>query len=174
MLYIRLNIKLKGGDRMKLTHFNEAGKAHMVDVTVKDDTVREAVAEGRISMKPETLALIQQGALGKGDVLGVAQVGGIMAAKKTWELIPMCHPLLLTGVNIEFHINSEINAVEIRATVSTTGKTGVEMEALTGVSAAALTIYDMCKAVDRSMTIEYVRLMAKSGGKSGTFIRKDK
>jgi len=157
----------------ELTHFNHAGKARMVDVTVKDETKREAVAEGRITMKPTTLALVKQGAMGKGDVLGVAQVGGIMGAKRTWDLIPMCHPLLLTGVNLEFTIEDAANAINIRAIVKTTGKTGVEMEALTAVSVAALTIYDMCKAVDKAMTIEYVRLRAKSGGKSGNFVRED-
>jgi len=161
----------KGADNVDLTHFNEEGKARMVDVTVKAETVREAVAEGRISMKPQTLELIRQGAMGKGDVLAVAQVAGIMGAKKTWELIPMCHPLLLTGINLEFNVNSDDSAVEIRATVKNAGKTGVEMEALTAVSIAALTVYDMCKAVDRGMTIEYIRLMAKSGGKSGVFVR---
>ena len=156
---------------MELTHFNESGKARMVDVTVKNDTVRQAVAEGRITMKPETLALVKQGAMGKGDVLGVSQVAGIMGAKRTWELIPMCHPLLLTGVNLEFAIVDASNAIDITATVKTTGKTGVEMEALTAVSVAALTVYDMCKAVDKGMTIEYIRLTAKSGGKSGEYRR---
>jgi cyclic pyranopterin phosphate synthase len=156
---------------MELTHFNEAGKARMVDVTAKNETIREAVAEGRICMRVETLALVKQGAMGKGDVLGVAQVGGIMGAKRTWELIPMCHPLLLTGINLELTINDEHSAIDIKATVKTTGKTGVEMEALTAVSVAALTVYDMCKAVDKDMTIEYVRLMTKSGGKSGLYTR---
>ncbi|SMC76184.1 cyclic pyranopterin monophosphate synthase MoaC [Sporomusa malonica] len=158
---------------MELTHFNNSGKARMVDVTVKDETKREAVAEGRITMKQSTLSLVKQGAMGKGDVLGVAQVAGVMGAKRTWDLIPMCHPLLLTGVNLEFAIDDIANAVEIRAVVKTTGKTGVEMEALTAVSVAALTIYDMCKAVDKGMTIEYVRLRAKSGGKSGDYIREE-
>lgn len=157
---------------MELTHFDESGKARMVDVTVKADTARTAVAEGRIVMKAETLALVQQGAMGKGDVLGVAQVAGIMGAKKTWELIPMCHPLLLTGVKLDLLIAEATNSVDIVATVKTTGKTGVEMEALTAVSVAALTVYDMCKAVDKDMTIEYIRLTAKSGGKSGNYVRK--
>ena len=157
---------------MKLTHFDESGKARMVDVTVKADTDRTAVAEGRIVMKAETLELVQQGALGKGDVLGVAQVAGIMGAKKTWDLIPMCHPLLLTGVKLDLLIAEATNSSDITATVQTTGKTGVEMEALTAVSVAALTVYDMCKAVDKDMTIEYVRLTAKSGGKSGNYERK--
>ncbi len=159
---------------MELTHFNNSGKARMVDVSVKDETKREAVAEGRISMQPATLALVKQGAMGKGDVLGVAQVAGVMGAKRTWDLIPMCHPLLLTGVNLNFAIDEEANAIDIKATVKTTGKTGVEMEALTAVAVAALTVYDMCKAVDKGMTIEYVRLMAKSGGKSGDYIREEK
>jgi cyclic pyranopterin phosphate synthase len=156
---------------VKLTHFNESGKARMVDVTTKDDTVRQAVAEGRVTMKPDTLSLIKQGGMGKGDVLGVAQVAGIMGAKKTWEIIPMCHPLMLTGVNIDFTIDDDKSAVAIQATVKTTGKTGVEMEALTAVSVAALTIYDMCKAVDKGITVEFIRLAAKSGGKSGAYTR---
>lgn len=143
----------------------------MVDVSGKDDTVREAVAEGRIRMLPDTLRLVKEGRLSKGDVLGVAQVAGIMGAKATWQLIPMCHPLLLTGVNIEFSLDEAESCVEILATVKTTGKTGVEMEALTAVSVAALTVYDMCKAVDKGMNIEYIRLMAKSGGISGTYRR---
>ena len=157
---------------MNLTHFDEAGKARMVDVTAKPDTDRQAVAAGRIVMKPATLDLVRQGAMGKGDVLGVAQVAGIMGAKKTWDLIPMCHPLLLTGVKLELTINDEASAIDIIATVKTKGQTGVEMEALTAVSVAALTVYDMCKAVDKDMTVEYVRLTAKSGGKSGEYIRK--
>jgi cyclic pyranopterin phosphate synthase len=156
---------------MELTHFNETGRARMVDVTEKSDTRRLAVAVGKVSMQPETLALIQQGRIAKGDVLAVAQVAGIMAAKRTWEIIPMCHPLLLTGVDLSFIIKTEECAVEITATVSTTGKTGVEMEAITAVSAAALTIYDMCKAVDRGMTIEAIYLQTKSGGKSGHYQR---
>lgn len=156
---------------MELTHFNDSGKARMVDVTTKDDTVRQAVAEGRVTMKPQTLALIKQGGMGKGDVLGVAQVAGIMGAKKTSEIIPMCHPLMLTGVNIDFTIDDDKNTVAILATVKTTGKTGVEMEALTAVSVAALTIYDMCKAVDKGITVDFIRLAAKSGGKSGAYTR---
>lgn len=158
---------------MELTHFNAAGKARMVDVSSKDETVRQALAEGRVRMKAETLALVRQGAMGKGDVLAVAQVAGIMGAKRTWEIIPMCHPLLLTGIDVEFTIVDEDCAINIRAIVRTTGKTGVEMEALTAVSTAALTIYDMCKAVDKGITIEYVRLSAKSGGKSGDYRRED-
>lgn len=158
---------------MELTHFNKAGRARMVDVSAKDDSERQAVAEGRISMQPATLALIKEGAIKKGDVLGVAQVAGIMAAKRTWELIPMCHPLLLTGVNLEFAVDEAASAIDIQATVKTTGKTGVEMEALTAASVAALTIYDMCKAADKGMVVEYVRLAAKSGGKSGNYIRQN-
>lgn len=156
---------------MELTHFNAAGKAHMVDITPKEVSQREAIAEGRINMLPETLSLIQSGLVGKGDVLGVAQVAGIMGAKNTWQLIPMCHPLLLTGINIEFKLDEVNSSVTITAMVKTTGKTGVEMEALTAVSIAALTIYDMCKAVDKGMVIEFIRLIKKSGGKSGTFLR---
>ena len=155
-----------------LTHFNESGRARMVDVTDKNETERVAVAEGRITMKPETLELVKAGAMGKGDVLGVAQVAGIMGAKRTGELIPMCHPLLLTGINLELSVNEASCGVDIQATVKTTGKTGVEMEALTAVSVAALTVYDMCKAVDKDMTVEFVRLSAKSGGKSGNYVRR--
>lgn len=156
---------------MELTHFNDVGRAWMVDVSGKDDSAREAVAEGRIRMLPATLQLVKQGLLSKGDVLGVAQVAGIMGAKATWQLIPMCHPLLLTGINIEFSVDEANSSVGIVATVKTSGKTGVEMEALTAVSVAALTVYDMCKAVDKGMVIEYVQLTAKSGGKSGTYRR---
>lgn len=159
---------------MELTHFNQSGRARMVDVSVKNETQREAIAEGRVSMLPATLALIKTGAVGKGDVLGVAQVAGIMAAKQTWQLIPMCHPLLLTGVDIGFSIDEASSVIDIVATVRTTGKTGVEMEALTAVSVAALTIYDMAKAVDKGMVVEYVRLAAKSGGKSGNYVRSDR
>jgi cyclic pyranopterin phosphate synthase len=158
---------------MELTHFNESGKAHMVDVTIKPDTHRQAIAAGRIVMKPHTLELIKQGVMGKGDVLGVAQVAGIMGAKKTGDLIPMCHPLLLSSVNLELTICEEKNCIDIIATVKTTGKTGVEMEALTAVSIAALTIYDMCKAADKAMVIEYICLTAKSGGKSGDYQREE-
>ena len=136
---------------MELTHFDESGKARMVDVTAKEDTSRKAVAEGRIVMREATLALVKQGMMGKGDVLGVAQVAGIMGAKKTWDLIPMCHPLLLTGVDLKLHLSEATNSIDIIATVKTTGKTGVEMEALTAVSVTALTVYDMCKAVDKDM-----------------------
>jgi cyclic pyranopterin phosphate synthase len=155
---------------MKLTHLDEEGRASMVDVGGKPDTERVAVAKGEITMLPETLALIQEGGISKGDVLAVAQVAGIMAAKRTHALIPMCHPLLLTHVAIDFAPNEAENLIEITATVKTTGKTGVEMEALTAVSVAALTVYDMCKAVDRAMHITNIRLVRKSGGKSGEII----
>ena len=155
----------------KLTHFNQAGEAHMVDVGAKDETARRAVAAGRIVMQPETLALIEQGGHKKGDVLGVARIAGIMATKRTAELVPMCHPLPLTHVSVEFEIDPDGPAIECTATAETTGKTGVEMEALTGVQIALLTSYDMCKAVDRGMLIEAVRLLEKSGGKSGHWKR---
>ena len=156
----------------KLTHFDEEGAARMVDVTAKDETAREAVAEGRIFMQPETLALILNRKVVKGDVFGVARIAGIMAAKRTSDLIPLCHPLNLSSVNIAFEPESEQSSVLIRATVRLTARTGVEMEALTAVSAAGLTIYDMCKSTDRTMIISDIRLMKKSGGKTGTFIRK--
>jgi cyclic pyranopterin monophosphate synthase len=155
---------------MELTHFDAAGRARMVDVSEKADTVREAVARGRVRMLPETLRLIKEGRIAKGDVLSVAQVAGVMAAKRTWELVPMCHPLLLTSVGLAFELDDQESTVAITATVKTTGKTGVEMEALTAVSVAALTIYDMCKAIDRGMVVEEVRLARKSGGKSGTIV----
>jgi len=156
----------------KLTHFNQEGRAKMVDVSNKADTERVAVARGEIRMKPETLALVKDKALAKGDVLAVAQVAGIMGAKKTPDLIPMCHPLMLSGIDMSFLINEEESKIEIEARVKLTGKTGVEMEALTAVSVAALTIYDMCKAVDKEMVLGNIRLISKSGGKSGEFIRK--
>lgn len=155
----------------KLTHFNAAGRARMVDVTEKNETDRVAEAGGRISMAPETLSRIEAGTIGKGDVLAVAQVAGIMAAKKTWELIPMCHPLLLSGIDISFSLDRVSAAIEIRASVKTTGRTGVEMEALSAVAGAALTIYDMCKAIDRGMCVENIRLLRKSGGRSGLYER---
>jgi cyclic pyranopterin phosphate synthase len=151
-----------------LTHFDAAGNAAMVDVSPKAETPRLARARARIVMQPETLALIQEGRAGKGDVLGVARVAGIMAAKRTHELIPLCHPLLISKVAVEFEI-APPDAIEVEASVSLTGKTGVEMEALTAASIAALTIYDMVKAVDRGMRIEALRLVHKAGGKSGTF-----
>jgi cyclic pyranopterin monophosphate synthase len=156
---------------MELTHFNSSGRARMVDVTEKNETDRIAEAGGRIVMAPETLDRIEAGTIGKGDVLAVAQVGGIMAAKKTWELIPMCHPLLLSGIDISFSIDRSAAALDIRATVKTTGRTGVEMEALSAVAGAALTVYDMCKAIDRGMCIENIRLLHKSGGRSGIYKR---
>ena len=159
---------------MELTHFNESGRARMVDVTDKSDTKRVATAFGKICMQPETLSMIEERRVAKGDVLAVAQMAAILAAKRTWEIIPMCHPLLLTGVDLSFCIKREESSVEINATVTTTGKTGVEMEALTAVSAAALTIYDMCKSVDRGMTIETIQLQTKSGGKSGVYEREGK
>lgn len=158
----------------KLTHLDEKGRARMVDVGHKSDTRREAIARGRITMQPETLNLIQEGGIPKGDVLAVAQVAGIMAAKQTHTLIPMCHPLLITHVGLDFAPRpankSGLAAIDIEATVRLKGQTGVEMEALTAVSVAALTIYDMCKAVDRAMRIEAVRLAKKTGGKSGDVI----
>ncbi|WP_237217101.1 cyclic pyranopterin monophosphate synthase MoaC [Falsiroseomonas oryziterrae] len=152
----------------KLTHFDEAGRAAMVDVSGKAETSRTAVARGRIVMAPETLALIQAGQVGKGDVLGVARLAGIMAAKRTSDLIPLCHPLMISKVAVDL-VAAPPDAVEIEATVKVTGQTGVEMEALTAVTVAALTVYDMCKAADRGMRIEAVRLVHKSGGKSGTY-----
>ncbi|MCL6634809.1 MAG: cyclic pyranopterin monophosphate synthase MoaC [Peptococcaceae bacterium] len=154
-----------------LTHLNERGQARMVEVGGKEITRREAVARGEVSMRPATLQLILDGKMPKGEVFSVARIAGIMAAKKTPDLIPLCHPLLLTGVDIVFRPVEEAARVEIEASVRTAGQTGVEMEALTAVSAAALTIYDMCKAVDREMVIGAVRLVHKSGGKSGTFQR---
>ena len=153
----------------ELTHFDADGRARMVDVTGKGETVREATARGSIRMMTSTLEMIEQGRVAKGDVLAVAQVAGIMAAKRTPDLIPMCHPLSITGVEMEFRLNREESSVEIVATVRLAGRTGVEMEALTAVSVAALTIYDMCKAVDRGMIIDKIRLVHKSGGKSGEF-----
>jgi cyclic pyranopterin phosphate synthase len=155
----------------RITHLDDHGQAHMVDVGAKDETEREAVAAGRVSMRRETLALLRAGDLPKGDVLGTARVAGIMAAKRTSELIPLCHPLLLTHVGIEFVYNEEIPAVEITATVRCRGRTGVEMEALTAAGVAALTIYDMAKAVERGMVIDGIRLLEKRGGKSGEWKR---
>ncbi|WP_425449432.1 cyclic pyranopterin monophosphate synthase MoaC [Dethiothermospora halolimnae] len=157
---------------MKLTHFNESGRAHMVEVTDKNDTKRVAVARGTINMKRETISKIKEGLIKKGDVLSVAQIGGIMGAKKTSDLIPMCHNIFLTGANIEFEILED--KVLIESTVKTRGKTGVEMEALTAVSMTALTIYDMCKAIDKDMEISDIRLIKKTGGKSGPYERKGK
>lgn len=156
-----------------LTHFNEEGRARMVDVSAKPETVRVAVARGEIKMKPETLALVKDKTLAKGDVLAVSQVAGIMGAKKTSEIIPMCHPLLLSGIDVSFTINDQEGKIEIQAVVKNSGQTGVEMEALTGVSIAALTIYDMCKAAEKDIVIGDICLVSKSGGKSGNYVRKD-
>jgi cyclic pyranopterin phosphate synthase len=156
-----------------LTHFNEQGRAHMVDVTDKAVTRRTAIAAGEIHVSPETMAHIRAGTLKKGDVLAVAQVAGIQAAKHNWELIPMCHPLPLTGIDIAFSLSDQPCMVEITATVTCTGVTGVEMEALTAVSVAALTVYDMCKAVQKDMTITNIRLLQKTGGKSGDYLREE-
>jgi cyclic pyranopterin phosphate synthase len=155
-----------------LTHFDSAGQAHMVDVGDKKETKRVAVASGTITMNPETLSLIQSGSSKKGDVLGVARIAAIQASKKTSELIPLCHPLAITRVTADFEIQQALKSVTCKATVETWGKTGVEMEALSAVSVALLTIYDMCKAVDRGMTIKNIGLKEKSGGKSGTWITK--
>ncbi|MGB9730945.1 MULTISPECIES: cyclic pyranopterin monophosphate synthase MoaC [Calditerrivibrio] len=156
---------------MKLTHFDEEGRSRMVDVTEKNDTFRVAVASGKVFMKPETLKRILDKEIEKGDVFGVARVAAIMGLKKTSDLIPMCHPLNITGTDVYFKPNTEESYVEITVSVKLTGKTGVEMEALTGVSIAALTIYDMCKAIDKEMTISDIMLLSKSGGKSGEFKR---
>ena len=155
----------------ELTHFNAAGEAHMVDVGEKDDSSRRAIASGRIVMAPETLTRIRQGDNRKGDVLGIARIAGIMAAKRTSELIPLCHTLLLTRVEVDLGTESDPPAVTCLATVESRGRTGVEMEALTAVQMALLTVYDMCKAVDRGMTIDRVRLEEKTGGKSGHWKR---
>ena len=155
----------------KLSHVDEQGRVRMVDVTGKDVTQRVAVARGVVTMRSETLAAIAEGQIPKGDVLTVARIAGIMAAKKTSELIPMCHPLNISGVEVKLSPRQEPPSVEIEASVRIAGQTGVEMEALTAVSVAGLTIYDMCKAVDREMTVGEIRLMHKSGGKSGAFER---
>ncbi|MCQ4635640.1 cyclic pyranopterin monophosphate synthase MoaC [Anaerovorax odorimutans] len=154
------------------SHFNEDGRAKMVDVGGKDTTVRTAVATGRVLVNRECFDLIKSGGMKKGDVLGTAQVAGIMGAKKTSEIIPMCHPIMINGVNITFNYNEEDLAIEIMSEVKCSGVTGVEMEALSAVSIAALTIYDMCKAVQKDMVIDQVHLVSKSGGKSGDFVWK--
>ncbi len=161
----------------EFTHFNESGLARMVDVSAKTSTERVATAQAIVFMSPETLEKIRQGKIAKGDVLAVAQVAGVMGAKRTPELIPMCHPLLLTSVDVGFAEKAEPDrqgrcAVTITATAKTTGQTGVEMEAMTAVSVAALTIYDMCKAVDKAMSFGDICLLSKSGGKSGTYVRR--
>ena len=155
----------------ELTHFNSAGEAHMVDVGAKPETERRAVAHGRIVMQAQTLTRILAGTQAKGDVLGIARIAGIMAAKKTADLIPLCHPLPLTHVEIDFTPQPDTHAILCRATAETRGRTGVEMEALAAVNIALLTIYDMCKAVDRGMTLQDIGLLEKSGGKSGTWRR---
>ncbi|MFZ5597595.1 MAG: cyclic pyranopterin monophosphate synthase MoaC [Bacillota bacterium] len=160
---------MAGGE---LTHFDHRGKARMVDISSKGVTLREAVARAEVVMAPETLKVIETGGAAKGDVLGVARVAGIMAAKETGRLIPMAHPINITGVNVDFLIRHP-DRVLIEARVRTEGKTGVEMEALTAAGVAALTIYDMCKAIDRGMVINSVRLVKKTGGKSGTYRRED-
>jgi cyclic pyranopterin monophosphate synthase len=156
-----------------LSHFDDAGQAHMVDVGAKAESRRIARAAGRIRMLPATLALVLEGRAAKGDVLGVARVAAIQATKRTGELIPLCHPLALTRVAAEFEPDAERSIIALTVTVETVGRTGVEMEALTGVSVGLLTVYDMCKAVDRAMTIEDIKLLEKSGGKSGVFVRPD-
>ena len=155
----------------ELTHFNQAGEAHMVDIADKPASARRAIASGRILMQADTLELILSGGHKKGDVLGVARIAGIMATKRTAELVPMCHPLALTHVSVEFETDAQAGAIECTVTAETTGQTGVEMEALNGVQLSLLTIYDMCKAVDRGMVISDVRLLQKSGGKSGHWQR---
>ncbi len=158
----------------QLTHLDEHGAARMVDVGAKPDTERVAIAGGTVYMQPETLRLIRDGAIKKGDVLTIARIAGVMAAKRTSELIPLCHPLPLTHLDVETILDDEANAVRITATARTVGKTGVEMEALTAVSVAALTIYDMAKAVDREMRLSDIRLLEKRGGQRGDYIASDK
>jgi cyclic pyranopterin phosphate synthase len=155
----------------RLTHFDTAGNARMVNVSQKAETERQAIAAGSITMSPIVYGMIRQGTIQKGDVLGVARIAGIMAAKKVDQLIPLCHPLAITAADVAFCFNDEQCTIDVEATVSITGRTGVEMEALTAVSVAALTIYDMCKAVDKAMVITDIRLLQKSGGKSGLFVR---
>lgn len=156
------------------SHFNEDGRARMVDVGGKDVTKRTAVAVGRVLINRECFDLIKSGGMKKGDVLGTAQIAGIMGAKKTSEVIPMCHPIMINGANITFHLNEEDLAVEIQSEVKCSGVTGVEMEALTAVSIAALTVYDMCKAVQKDMVIDQIHLVSKSGGKSGDFVWRER
>jgi len=157
----------------ELTHLDERGQARMVDVAEKPETHRVAVARGRVSLRPETLQLVREGRAAKGDVLAVARVAGIMAAKRTAELIPLCHPLPLTKVEVDVRTNEQDTCLEIEARVETVSRTGVEMEALTAVAVAALTVYDMLKAVDRGMTIDRIQLIEKAGGRSGTWQRED-
>ncbi len=155
------------------THFNEQGRAKMVDVGEKPVSQRTAVAAGRVLVNGQTFSLIQSGGMKKGDVLTVAQIAGVMGAKRTPDLIPMCHPILMDGINLELHLNEERQSVEITATVTCDGRTGVEMEALTAVSTAALTVYDMCKAVQKDMVITDIRLLRKSGGVHGDYSREE-
>ncbi|SHH78056.1 cyclic pyranopterin phosphate synthase [Sporobacter termitidis DSM 10068] len=154
----------------ELTHFNDQGRAKMVDVSAKEQTLRTASARGTVTLNAETFALVEAGRMKKGDVLAVAQVAGIMAAKKNSELIPMCHPIALTGVDISFELDREKHTIDIMATARCKGETGVEMEALTAVSVAALTVYDMCKAAQKDIVIDNIRLLKKSGGKSGDYV----
>ncbi|PID75382.1 MAG: cyclic pyranopterin monophosphate synthase MoaC [Deltaproteobacteria bacterium] len=155
----------------KFTHFDADGNALMVDVGVKEVTRREATAAGHISMSATAFAMVKEGSVAKGDVLGVARIAGIMAAKKVDSLIPLCHPLMISNISLDFSFQQENPVIDISATVKMCGKTGVEMEALTAVSVAALTIYDMCKAIDKDMVIYDIRLLKKKGGKSGTYVR---
>ena len=161
----------QGGCTMEFTHFDKEGKAQMVDVSGKTPSIREAVASGSVRMEPETMRLIKEGSIQKGDVFGVARIAGIMAAKKTAELIPMCHPLNVAYAAVDFSFNETAGTIDIKATVKISGQTGVEMEALVAVSSAALTIYDMCKSADKEMVISDIMLLEKRGGKSGEFRR---
>ncbi len=158
----------------ELSHLDEKGRARMVDVSAKESTLREATVQGRVLMNPDTAALIEGGKTPKGDVFAAARIAGIMAAKKTGDLIPLCHPLALTAVDVRFETDAARGELVIEATVKTVGKTGVEMEAMTAVSVAALTIYDMCKSADRGMILTDIRLISKQGGKSGAFVRERK
>jgi cyclic pyranopterin monophosphate synthase len=155
----------------ELSHLDEKGKARMVDVSAKESTLRKATAQGKVLMNPATAALIEGGRVPKGDVFAVARIAGIMAAKKTGDLIPLCHPLALTGVEVQFETDVSRGEITIEATVKTVGKTGVEMEAMTAVAVAAVAIYDMCKSADREITLTDIQLISKQGGKSGTFVR---
>jgi cyclic pyranopterin phosphate synthase len=155
---------------VELSHLDKKGEARMVDVTAKDATLREALAEGKVLMRPDTVAAIETGGMPKGDVFGVARIAGVMAAKKTGELIPLCHPLELTAIDIQFSTNVQEGEIVIEAKVKTIGRTGVEMEAMTAVSVAALTIYDMCKSADREMILTDIKLIKKYGGKSAPFV----
>lgn len=155
----------------KFSHLDEKGKAKMVDVTAKDPSAREAIARGKVLMHKDTISLIERGKMPKGDVFGVAKIAGIMAAKKTSDIIPMCHPLELTGIDIAFTSDTDLGEITIEAKVKNVGRTGVEMEAMTAVSVAALTIYDMCKSADKNIILTDIKLLSKHGGKSGTFMR---